>query len=117
MDGWRELSIDEMLADPIIGALMAADGVVSDQLRALLRSVAEAIGQHNPAGASGKALACLASLFGATLRARDFPQAANRDRGNVRRARTAPQTIRAYRSRRSGPHPAPSRNVLPGAER
>jgi hypothetical protein len=90
MDGWRELSIDEMLADPIIGALMAADGVVSDQLRALLRSVAEAIGQHNPAGASGKALACLASLFGATLRARDFPQAANRDRGNVRRARTAP---------------------------
>jgi hypothetical protein len=107
MDGWRELSIDEMLADPIIGALMAADGVVSDQLR----------GQHNPAGASGKALACLASLFGATLRARDFPQAANRDRGNVRRARTAPQTIRAYRSRRSGPHPAPSRNVLPGAER
>jgi hypothetical protein len=90
MDGWRELSIDEMLADPIIGALMAADGVVPDQLRALLRSVAEAIGQHNPAGASGKALPCLASLFGATLRARDFPQAANRGRGNVRRARITP---------------------------
>ncbi|MFY9898213.1 MAG: hypothetical protein WAK67_10505 [Xanthobacteraceae bacterium] len=84
------MSIDEMLADPIVGALMAADGVVPDQLRALLRSVAEAIGQHNPAGAPGKALARLASLFGATLRARDFPQAANRGSGNVRRARITP---------------------------
>ncbi|MFY9772921.1 MAG: hypothetical protein WBG18_06800 [Xanthobacteraceae bacterium] len=84
------MSIDEMLADPIVGALMAADGVVPDQLRALLRSVAEAIGQHNPAGAPGKALACLASLFGATLCARDFPRAANRGRGNVRRARITP---------------------------
>jgi hypothetical protein len=90
MDGWRELSIDEMLADPIVGALMAADGVVPDQLMALLRLVAEAIGEHNPAGARGKALACLASLFGATLRARDFPQVANRGRGNVRRARITP---------------------------
>ncbi|MFZ0238483.1 MAG: hypothetical protein WAL37_14160 [Xanthobacteraceae bacterium] len=84
------MSINEMLADPIVGALMAADGVVPDQLRALLRSVAEAIGQHNPAGAPGKALACLASLFGATLRARDFPRAANGGRGNVRRARITP---------------------------
>jgi hypothetical protein len=36
-----EPSIDEMLNDPIVRALMAADGVDSRQLRRLLRSIAE----------------------------------------------------------------------------
>jgi hypothetical protein len=36
-----ELSIGEMLSDPIVRALMAADGVDPEELRALLRSVAE----------------------------------------------------------------------------
>jgi hypothetical protein len=36
-----EPSIDELLADPLIRALMAADGVDPDELRALLCSAAE----------------------------------------------------------------------------
>ena len=34
----REVSLGEMLADPIVRALMAADGVTADELEALLRS-------------------------------------------------------------------------------
>lgn len=44
----RELSIDEMLADPIVRALMAADGVVADELELLLRSVAKRISERAP---------------------------------------------------------------------
>jgi hypothetical protein len=36
-----EPSIDEMLAEPIIRALMTADGVRTDELEALLRSIAK----------------------------------------------------------------------------
>jgi hypothetical protein len=36
-----EPSIDELLADPIVRALMAADGVRASELEALLRSVAK----------------------------------------------------------------------------
>jgi len=34
-------SIDEILSDPLVRALMAADGVDAEELRALLRSIAE----------------------------------------------------------------------------
>ena len=37
----RQSSIEDMLADPIVRALMAADGVRADDVRALIRSVAE----------------------------------------------------------------------------
>jgi hypothetical protein len=40
MPGCRELSIKEMLADPVVRALMSADGVHADELEALLCSVA-----------------------------------------------------------------------------
>lgn len=33
--------VEDMLADPIVRALMAADGVRADDVRALMRSVAE----------------------------------------------------------------------------
>ena len=36
-----EPSIEEMLADPIVRALMTADGVRADELEALLRSIAK----------------------------------------------------------------------------
>jgi hypothetical protein len=36
-----EPSIKEMLADPIVRALMTADGVRADELEALLRSIAK----------------------------------------------------------------------------
>jgi hypothetical protein len=39
MREFRELLLEEMLADPIVRALMAADGVDPEELEALLRSV------------------------------------------------------------------------------
>jgi hypothetical protein len=36
-----EPSIEEILADPIVRALMTADGVRADELEALLRSIAK----------------------------------------------------------------------------
>jgi hypothetical protein len=39
MPGCRELSIKEMLADPVVRALMTADGVEANELETLLRSV------------------------------------------------------------------------------
>jgi len=41
MRACREPSIEEMLADPIVRDLMAADGIDPNELKALLRSVAE----------------------------------------------------------------------------
>ena len=43
MAKFHELSVAEMLADPIVRALMAADGVADDELQALLRSVARSL--------------------------------------------------------------------------
>jgi hypothetical protein len=40
MPGCQELSIKEMLADPVVHALMSADGVDADELEVLLCSVA-----------------------------------------------------------------------------
>jgi hypothetical protein len=37
----RELSLEEMLLDPIVRAVMAADGVDPDDVRALTRAVAK----------------------------------------------------------------------------
>jgi len=36
MPGWDEASVDELLADPIVRDLMAADGVDPPELRAML---------------------------------------------------------------------------------
>jgi hypothetical protein len=36
-----ELSIEEMLTDPIVRALMTADDVIPEELQALVHSVAE----------------------------------------------------------------------------
>jgi hypothetical protein len=40
MPGCQELSIKEMLTDPVVRVLMSADGVHADELEALLWSVA-----------------------------------------------------------------------------
>ncbi len=47
-----ELSIDEILADPIIGMMMAADGVDRDELAAVLHQTRDAI-LRNAAGVRG----------------------------------------------------------------
>jgi hypothetical protein len=41
--GWNETSVDELLADPIIRDVMAADGVAPSELRALLYGVQRTI--------------------------------------------------------------------------
>jgi hypothetical protein len=43
MPEWREPSIEEMLADTIVRALMAADGIDPYELKALLNSVKHAV--------------------------------------------------------------------------
>ena len=39
MPEWRELSLEEMLLDPIVRAVMAADDVDPDEVRTLARAV------------------------------------------------------------------------------
>jgi hypothetical protein len=43
MPGWDEASVDELLADPIVRDLMAADGVDPPELRAMLYDVQRTI--------------------------------------------------------------------------
>ena len=43
MSACQEPSIEEMLADPMVRALMAADSVDSDELKTLLNSVKRAM--------------------------------------------------------------------------
>jgi hypothetical protein len=69
MPGWDEASVDELMADPIVRDLMAADGVDPIELRALLYGVQRTIERY--ATSSGGP----ASLAGF----------ANRDRSDVRK--------------------------------
>ncbi|MFZ2076537.1 MAG: hypothetical protein WAV38_07795 [Xanthobacteraceae bacterium] len=85
---WREPSIDEMLADPTVCELMAADRVSPEQVKALLRSVHEAAERHSSvrhgsvrhgaarADQKPHALACLAAFFGATSHPSPMPNRA-----------------------------------------
>ena len=43
MPGWDEASVDELLADPIVRDLMAADSIDPTELRALLYNVQRTI--------------------------------------------------------------------------
>jgi hypothetical protein len=49
----REPTIKEMLADPVIRALMSADGVHADDLEALLGSVANLLRARSSKNAGG----------------------------------------------------------------
>ncbi len=48
MRDYREPSLEEMLADPIVHALMEADGVDPEEVEALLRSTAGCRGNDGP---------------------------------------------------------------------
>jgi hypothetical protein len=56
-----ELSLETMLADPIVRDLMAADGVDSGELGLQLRTVRDALARHSPAHSGN----CFARLAGA----------------------------------------------------
>jgi hypothetical protein len=51
----REASINEMLADPVVRAVMTADGIRAGELKALLRSAAKCLRARssNPLSSSG----------------------------------------------------------------
>jgi hypothetical protein len=53
---FRELSIGEMLADPIVRAVMFADGVDADELELMLQSIAERMSQRSRATAASQPL-------------------------------------------------------------
>jgi hypothetical protein len=56
-----ELSLETMLADPIVRDLMAADGVDSGELGLQLRMVRDALARHSAAH-SGNCLARIAGV-------------------------------------------------------
>lgn len=55
MPGWDETSVDELLADPIVRDLMAADGVDPPELRAT-RTTCSARSSATSRGKAGPAL-------------------------------------------------------------
>jgi hypothetical protein len=68
-----ELSLETMLADPIVRDLMAADGVDSGELELQLRMVRDALARRGSTH-SGNYLAQLVKRFGCTTRTnRHFP--------------------------------------------
>lgn len=69
MRGWNEASVDELLADPITVALMAADGVAPEQLRALLYRVQQTIECYATRQGAPSSLAGFAQLYSARPKA------------------------------------------------
>ena len=62
MPGWDEASVDELLADPIVRDLMAADGVEPVALRALLYKVQRTIERYAEGRGGSTSLAGFAQL-------------------------------------------------------
>jgi len=83
--GWNETSVDELLADPIIRDLMAADGVAPGELRALLYGVQRTIESYATRQGQPTSLARFAKLCSVRGRAdglsRTLP--ANRGRPDI----------------------------------
>ena len=63
MPGWDEASVDELLADPIVRDLMAADGVDPGQLRTLLYEVQRTIECYATKWGGSTSLAGFARLY------------------------------------------------------
>ena len=84
MRRWQEPSIDEMLADPIVRDLMAADRVTPDQVKALLRSAGR------PGGKPDRCIPFL-NLFNMRCVPATPPESVvDRDRPKIRQAQIAP---------------------------
>jgi hypothetical protein len=70
MPGWNEASVDELLADPIVRDLMAADGVDPGQLRTLLYEVQHTIERYATTRGGPASLAGFAQHYRSTPRTR-----------------------------------------------
>ena len=66
MPGWDEASVDELLADPIVRDLMAADGVNPPELRAMLYGAQRTIECYAARQGGPSSLAGFAQLYGST---------------------------------------------------
>src|SRR5262249_56881667 len=66
MPGWNETSVDELLADPIVRDLMAADGVDPGELRALLYGVQRTIERYATRRGGPTSFAGFAKLYRST---------------------------------------------------
>jgi hypothetical protein len=91
MPGWDEASVDDLLADPIVRDLMAADGVDPLELRVLLYSVQRTLERYAARHGSPTSLVSFVKLFSPRLRA-DAAQPtlpANRSQSNIRNTRIA----------------------------
>jgi hypothetical protein len=91
MPGWDEASVDELLADPIVRDLMAADGVDQPELRAMLYRVQRAIECYATRQGAPTSLAGFAKLCGSKPKANAaWPNPrANRGQSNLRESRVA----------------------------
>jgi len=89
MPGWNETSVDELLADPIVRDLMAADGVDPGELRALLYGVQRTIERYATRRGGPTSLAGFAKLYSSTPSAGPARPTlpAKRARSEVRTAR------------------------------
>lgn len=91
MPGWDEASVDELLADPIVRDLMAADGVDPLELRSLLYGVQRTIECYATRQGGPTSLIGFVKLCSSKPRpdeARPNPQA-DRGQSNLRESRMA----------------------------
>jgi len=91
MPGWDEASVDDLLADPIVRDLMAADGVEPGELRALLYGVQRTIERYAAKQGRPTSLAGFLELFSTTPNADAVRSMlpANAARPEVRKSRIA----------------------------
>lgn len=91
MPGWDEASVDELLADPIVRDVMAADGVDPSELRAMLYGVQRAIECYATRQGKPTSLAGFVKLCGSKPKANAaWPNPrANRGQSNLRESRLA----------------------------
>lgn len=86
MPGWNQTSVDELLADPIIRDVMAADGVTPGELRALLYGVQRTIESYAASHGRPTALARFAKLCRTGRSAARANPPTNRGRPHVRKS-------------------------------
>jgi hypothetical protein len=91
MPGWDEASVDELLADPIVRDLMAADRVDPGELRALLYGIQRTIDCYATRSGEPSSLAGFAKRHGAIAATHSARSALPtiRSRPDVRKSRTA----------------------------